>query len=352
VALSFSEALFLYCFKKIKDERTIYSLFHLFQGKKSSQTIQDAHLYNLTPFFQAFPFLTRQELESKVISLQNKGLLIQKAPEHFTLSDKGERELSLFVAGRPMPPRYLDGWKYHHLTSLFWQRLSLLVQVASNLVHQKRQFIPVQNKQETLDWVKDYIRRQNLSREELGHGIFKELSRCLIKCEGEPAVLVRRLTGHDKIGLTSIQTADELEMEHVHYVLEFLNILHFILHKAVETPGCFPLLEGIIRDIEKPVPFTLSTEKTYQLIKKGYTPGQIAQVRNLKLSTIEDHIVEIALHLKDFDLEAYVPKSKQERILQAAQNTSAKKLKQIRDQVADANYFEIRLVMAKNGDKS
>jgi uncharacterized protein YpbB len=352
VELSYNEALFLYCFSKIKDERTIYSLYHLFQGKKSSQTIQDAHLYKLTPFFQAFPLLTRSELEDTVVVLQEKKLLIKKTPEHFTLSDKGEVKLKLFLNDQAFPPRYLDGWKYHHLTSVFWKRLSLLVQVCSNLVHLKKQFIPVQNKQDTLEWVKSFIKRQHLSREELGRSLYGELADFLRQIEGDPAVLVQRLTGHAKIGLTAAQAAEELDMEHANYQLEFLNILHFLLQTAADEPGRFPLLDGLVRDIEKPVPFTLSTEKTYQLISKGYSPEQIAQVRNLKMSTIEDHIVEIALHLNDFDLEPYVPKNKQQRILKAAHNTSAKKLKQIRDQVPDANYFEIRLVMAKNGDKT
>jgi uncharacterized protein YpbB len=78
---------------------------------------------------------------------------------------------------------------------------------------------------------------------------------------------------------------------------------------------------------------------------------QISRIRNLKRSTIEDHIVEIALHIKNFDLAAYVPKDKEKRILEAAKETSAKKLKLIREYAEDASYFEIRLVLARNGDQ-
>jgi uncharacterized protein YpbB len=86
MAISYRDAVFLYCLKQIKDERSIYSLFHLFQGKKSSQTIQDAHLYKLTPFFRALPFITRIELETIVKGFASRGFLEQVASENFMLT--------------------------------------------------------------------------------------------------------------------------------------------------------------------------------------------------------------------------------------------------------------------------
>jgi uncharacterized protein YpbB len=162
-------------------------------------------------------------------------------------------------------------------------------------------------------------------------------------------VLVLRLTGHNKIGLTSEQAAGMLKMTNTRYHLEFLNTLHYMIRTVSFSQNSFPLLSSLVQDAQKEVPLTLSTEKTFHLLEKGYLPNEIAAMRNLKISTIEDHIVEIALHVKDFELNRYVQPDKQKRILDAARKTSAKKLKQIRDQVDDANYFEIRLVLARNG---
>lgn len=349
--LTYTEAVILYSLKQIKGERTIYSLFHLYQGKKSSQTIQDAHLYNLTPFFQAFPFISREELERLIVQLQEKGLLENNSSGHYILSNDGNLKLLEFSHGISVPPKYLDGWKHHHLTVLFWERLSILVQVCSNLVYQKKSFIPVQNKQETLDWVKVFIKKQQEDRDGLASILFTELSSCLLHDRSiDPSLLVLRLTGHDKIGLTPAQAAEMLGMDQMRYHLEFLNVLHFMIGTVTEKGGEFPLLSAVISEVEKEVPFTLSTEKTFQLLNRGYSVEQIASIRNLKKSTIEDHIVEIALHIKDFNLAAYVPEDKEKRILLAAKETSAKKLKLIREHVEDANYFEIRLVLARNGD--
>ena len=60
--LTFLQTIILFCLQKINGERTIYSIYHLLKGKKSSQTIQDTHLFHLQSLFQ-----TEYELESKRI---------------------------------------------------------------------------------------------------------------------------------------------------------------------------------------------------------------------------------------------------------------------------------------------
>ncbi|SEM86109.1 Uncharacterized protein YpbB [Mesobacillus persicus] len=352
MTISYSDAVLLHCLNQINNERSIYSLYHLFQGKKSSQTIQDAHLFNLTAFFRAFPLLTRMELEKAIEELQHSGLLERTSNEHYRLNKFGESALREFHTRNELPPKFLEGWNYHHLTTVFWERLSILVQVCSNLVHQKKGFIPVQNKQETLEWVKSYIKAQNINRYDLAEQLYNELIFCLESEQTiQPSVLILRMTGNNRIGLTSKQAADMLNMENTHYQLEFLNVIHFMIGTISANQDQYKQLSGLVRDAQKTVPFTLSTEKTYRLIEKGFTPIEIANIRKLKTSTIEDHIVEIALHLESFDLNKYVNENKQERIMKVANETSAKKLKQIRDYVNDASYFEIRLVLARNGGR-
>ncbi|WP_343223099.1 helix-turn-helix domain-containing protein [Mesobacillus maritimus] len=272
------------------------------------------------------------------------------ASENFVLTIEGETELNVFQKCVTIPPKFLEGWKYHHLTTLFWERLSLLVQVSSNLINKNKGFIPIQNKQETQEWFKKFLKMQNANRYELAEQLYIELTECLHQEKSiEPAVLVLRLTGHNKIGLTSEQAAERLDMTTTHYHLEFLNILHYMIKTVSTMRNDFPLLSSLVQDVQKEVPLTLSTEKTFQLLDKGYVPNEIAAMRNLKMSTIEDHIVEIALHVKEFELNRYVHPDIEKRIMEVASKTSAKKLKQIRDQVDGANYFEIRLVLARNG---
>ncbi|MBT2677673.1 helix-turn-helix domain-containing protein [Bacillus sp. ISL-35] len=349
MGITYLESVVLSILKTINGERTIYSLFHLLQGKRSSQTIQDAHLYKITPYFSTYPSVSRDGLEKMVGRLKRRGLVEEMAETKVKLTSRGEEELEQHLSQCPLP-EFLNGWKYHQVTEPFWERLTLLIQVSSNLINQERSYIPVRNKPETLSWVKRYIKQQNEDRYILAERLYEELTSALENEGTKPELVVLRLTGFKKIGLTIMQASERTGMEPAHYHYEFLNCLHAMFDRLLESPSVYPLLSGLLNKAEREVPLTLSTDKTYKLLQKGYSLDEIAVVRNLKQSTIEDHIVEIVLTIKEFDIERYVPAGKLERILLAAQQNSAKKLKQIKERVADASYFEIRLVLAKYGD--
>lgn len=349
MGITYLETVVLSILKRINGERTIYSLFHLLQGKRSSQTIQDAHLYKITPYFHTYPSVTRDGLEKMINRLQHRGLVEEIADTKVILTGKGEATLEQQLSEYRLPD-YLNGWKYHQVTDSFWERLTLFIQVSSNLINHERSFIPVRNKRETLTWVKQYIKQQNEDRYKLAERLYGELISALDNEKTKPELVVLRLTGYRKIGLTTMQAAEWIGLEPAHYHFEFLNCLHAMFDKVLENSHAFPLLNGLIKKAERNVPLTISTDKTYKLMQKGYTLEEIAAVRNLKQSTIEDHVVEIALSIKEFNIDHYVPLNKRENILQAAQRNSAKKLKQIKEQVTDASYFEIRLVLAKYGD--
>jgi len=349
MGLTYLESVVLSILKRINGERTIYALLHLLQGKRSSQTIQDAHLYKLTPYFSTYPTVSRSRLEKMMESLKRGGLVEEIAEGKVLLTSRGEEKLRLHLAKCPLP-EFLNGWKYHQVTESFWERLTLLVQVSSNLIHQERSYIPIRNKQETLSWVKQFIKQQSGDRYTLAERLYEELISALENSAIKPELVIIRLTGFKKIGLTLSQASEQIGMEPTHYHYEFLNCLHFMFNKILDVPSAYPLLDGLLNKAERLEPLTLSAKKTYKLLQLGYSADEVAAVRNLKQGTIEDHIVEIALIKTEFDIDYYVPASKQERILLAAQQISAKKLKQMKERVTDASYFEIRLVLAKYGD--
>jgi uncharacterized protein YpbB len=96
---------------------------------------------------------------------------------------------------------------------------------------------------------------------------------------------------------------------------------------------------------------TQSTEKTFQLLNQGYSIADIVNTRQLKKGTIEDHIVELALKISGFSIEPFVTVEKQNQIKKVINETMTKQLRLIQNNVQGATYFEIRLVLAKNGDR-
>lgn len=341
----------LYCLQQINGERSIYSVFHLLNGKKSSQTIQDAHLFQMTRFFKSYQWLSREEFEKIIVEIHNDQLVIEKANQHFLLTNEGKALLQDQLNKNNIPP-FLDGWNYHLLAGVFWERFSLLVQVCSNLINHNSAYLPIQQKYETQYWLKSFLQQSFTKREELAKRLYDEMINCF---ESEnapnPTGLVIRLTGYNRIGLTPMQASSYLKQEFTYYHLQFLNSLHYMIKMIQLQSNQYPLLHSIITDVTTPFSFTISTEKTYELLKNNFSLDKIVEIRKLKRNTIEDHIVEIALIDKAFDISPFVDPEKQKLILLAANKAGSKQLRQIRNLTSGVDYFEIRLVLAKYGEQ-
>jgi uncharacterized protein YpbB len=167
-----------------------------------------------------------------------------------------------------------------------------------------------------------------------------------------PEVLVFRLTGFQQIGLTSLQTANKLNMDPIHYLLEFTNVLHYFIQMLENSAGRFPVLVSLLSNIESNDALTVSARKTWGLLSQGFSIEQVAKIRKLKLSTIEDHLVEFALNIKEFSIDPYIDSEIQREIIKISRQEGTKQLKLIRNRLNAVSYFQIRLALAKYGDQS
>ena len=340
------ESILLYCLKQLNGERTIFSIYHLLNGKKSSQTIQDAHLYSLKRFFRIFEHLPREAFEGMIRKISEKNLVSDCGDQRFLPSHAGE----VFLNNNPTPS-YLNGWKYHPQSIPFWERLSLLVQVTSNLVYQEQRYVPIHKNKQIHIWLKSVLKESNQTRAEMGKNLLSEMINCLEKDKLiDPSVLVFRLTGYQRIGLTSMQIAKNLNLDVFNYQVEFLNILHFLIQTIEMNTNRFPLLSTLLSEFQHNNSLTQSARKTWELLKQGISIDEIVNIRQLKLSTIEDHLVEFALNMNDFLIEDYVDLDMQTKILDISREAKTRQLKIIRNCIKTATYFQIRLVLAKHGE--
>lgn len=348
---TYLSCLILSCLQEINGERTTYSIYHLLKGKKSSQTISDAHLFNMTNLFQTFPQLSRNYFDKIIIYLINKNYLQVVDVDKYKITTKGMEHLDEVTSQMPIP-RVLNGWKYHTIQEDFWKRLSLFIQVCSNLINYDSSYIPIHNDNKISDWVKASLLKLNKNREKLSNELLREVISCLNnEDEIMPEVIVWRLTGHRQIGLTSVQVAELFKMDLYYFHLHFLNGIHFMIDRIASNKEQYPILQHLLFDYEKPIILTNSSLVTYRYLKLGYTIEEIASIRNLKTSTIEDHIVEIALNDQNFLLEPFVPIQVESMIREAIQKLNSKQLKMIRQELeGNISYFQIRLVQARLGE--
>ncbi|MFJ7852689.1 helix-turn-helix domain-containing protein [Peribacillus frigoritolerans] len=352
---NYLQAIILYAIKKFQGERSIYAIYHMLQGKKSSQTIQDAHLFGLTDIFGTMPRFTRQQLNQNIEhSLKHDLINLTDKPDAYEISLQGERMLDDYFKNNPFP-EYLNGWKYHNITPVFWGRLNLLIQTISHIVHNERRFYPIQRNPKIQFFVKEFLHANRQDRALIAQHLYDELVSLLEnQSDMKRDIFILKLTGINRIGLTFEQIAKRKNTEEEYVRYTFLDSLHQMLAE-METGGDYPLLSSLTSDWKRSgnPHLTQSTKTTLRYIQEGKNLGEIAEIRRLKVNTIEDHLVEIVLSEKDFPISDYVTIEDEKEIAEAIKELGTKKLKAIKQMVDNKqiSFFQIRLVLAKIGER-
>ncbi|WP_010301145.1 helix-turn-helix domain-containing protein [Kurthia senegalensis] len=333
----YASKLIVYIFARYNGQRGPSSVYHLFKGKKSGQTIQDVGLFQLHPFFSITPKLHKTQYDTYFNQLiQQQFLLLTEHTVYVT--EKGWA----FIEG--FDPGPLDGWHYRGNEMIFMKRLSLVVQTLSHYAR-GASFIPIEQDGAIQRYVKSYLRahqfQQPLFQETFTKQFIARLDTTRVE-ELSKQVFVLRLSGYEMSGHTWQQIQTELGEDVFSLQLRFIQCLHGLLMQLTETP----LLEDLAQHIKIEQHYTQSTEKTFSLFKEGYTLSQIAQIRHLKESTIEDHFAEMAMVDEDFPIYTFLSKELRRKIEDVATKLQTTKLRQIKENVEQASYFQIRLVLA------
>lgn len=342
----------LFCIKNFQGERSISAIYHLLKGKKTSQTIQDMKIYHLSSLFQLFPHLSKELLIKKINILEKLELIKKVNEQSYLITANGFRELQQQLSLAPIP-KELDGWRYHSVTRLFWERLSLFIQTISNLVHGNKQFYPIVTDEVIVQWMKRFLLSSKKNKYDFARCIHHELFFFLSQLSNlDATIFMLRLTNHKRIGLTFEQLSQIVHQDIARVHVLFYGILHNLIKQIMSNPTHYPMMYQFLKDIHQPVPLTFSTKKTYQFLIQGKTIAEIAKIRRLKESTIEDHIVELACNLDGFSIEPFMTMDEQQKINEALTKVKTNQLKEIRKALNDeVSYFQIRLVLAKRGDQ-
>lgn len=350
--MSFDDFFILFILHRFNGERSIQAVYHLLRGKKSSQTIQDSLLFDLSKIFGTVPAIKMTMLNSVTHQLTNKGYIHENEKDHFKLTINA---IQLISDGEKdgFFPSELNGYRYGKFARRLWSRLSLIIQTLSHIYNGDRSFIPITNNQFVHSSVKDFLLGKQINQiaEEIYHELFAVLKLFPVS---ERNAVVLRLTGVHRIGLTIAQLAQQYGMSLLEGHIMFETILHKMVAHIISSPKQYPLLHSLLEGPkDSPYGLTASSNITRNLLDRGLSIEDIAKQRSLKVNTIEDHLVEIALIDETFQIDKFVPADRVKLIRQAIMDTGTQRLRLIKDKLGDhITYFQIRLVLAKEGLKN
>jgi uncharacterized protein YpbB len=346
--VNFEEAIILFGIRQMNGERTTSGLFHILTGKKSSQVIQDGKLFTLSNLFGTMSNITYAAFTSIVHSLSKEGLIIWNSDNHPLITDYGVDCLTEYLKEHAIP-NHLNGWRYRDMSIVFWRRITLFVQTLSHLRIDDRHFYPIQNDPDILMWVKNHFPFEEKAQVHAAEMLYGEFYHFLQTIDPKDAEnIVYRLTRSGRVGKTTTQIASLLSMDPVECSYRFQGAIHQLIRQLLEDPGRAPGLYTFVKDLDRPYTLTESTLKTYKLLQKNFPLEEVATFRRLKMNTIEDHIVEIAIHVLDFPIEHYITADAQEEIHRESIRLDTRKLKTIKESLGDRfSYFQIRLALAR-----
>ena len=336
------QQILLKIFSKLNNDRTISAAYHLLRGKRSGQTIQDVGIFKLHEFFCLLPKLSRKKFDIEVDKMMEEGfLIINDDNGHFSMTAKGLEK------GIEDLPCTFYSWNYRGNEHIFFGRLSLVIQALSYQSSNTKQFIPIQRDEQIQHFARAFLLQNKYQAGHLQQELFREITESieilpisLLQKE----LLINRLTGNHMPGLTWQQLAFDANMSEMDVQLLYISALHNWL---LEIPNNHTYLGQIAENIQVDIVLTESTFQTVKLFKQGHSISEIAALRSLKESTIEDHIVEYAMNETTFPFENFVSVVDQNLVFDVIEQNNTKRLKVLHEKVPHLTYFQLRLVLAK-----
>ncbi|PWU68616.1 helix-turn-helix domain-containing protein [Gracilibacillus dipsosauri] len=339
----------LYCLQQVQGERSVANIYHLIVGKKSTQSIQDSYIYNLSKYYGIYRILKRDQFEEMIHQLIADGYMKLDQDGKGTLTEKGSLYL---VKGSHLQLLSLNGEKFSEKAPAFLDKLLLLIQTMTNVMAGQRGFIPVIDNPLIQREVKQIIARHSLLSQANFSNLYKDLYSHLNTIPSSYAdIFVDHMTTYRQVGLSKQQLALKYQVTvfDIHCIL--MNIIHQLL-ASIQQSSSFYVLDKIDL-VHKSIPITESAQRTYQQLKKGMDIEQIAKRRGLKENTIQDHIIEIAYWENNLVWSEFITKKIYDEILQIVNHLNTNKLKNIKSHLPEyVSYFQIKLVIALENKKS
>lgn len=331
-----------FLFSRLQKEKTANAAYYILQGKRSGQSLQDARNYGLEAYFSILPKLTLAQFDHEVADLQAQQYITIDAEKIVHLTEKG------MLVVQKMRPHHFNGWFYRGNERIFFQRLSLIIQTVSYLRVDEKQFLPIQQDPQIQQFVKGFLRTKPYTRQSFADQLKAELHTLLKAQQGNDLgkeVFVYRLTGYRHTGKTWIQIARQLEMAPLDVQCAFIETAHWLLDQ-LEQEEHMPLLQEIAFELKLAITLTASTKQTKQLFDIGKSLEEIAMIRQLKMSTIEDHIIELAMNDPQFPIGRFVALEDCHIVKKFIAETQIKKLRLLKDRFSKLTYFQLRLILS------
>ncbi|RXK19295.1 helix-turn-helix domain-containing protein [Macrococcus sp. DPC7161] len=297
--------------KKFHD-KTEKSIYHILIGHKTHQTYFDAVIQDLLPFFA----ICRDS------NLEYEAFLKQ------------------FQIDKDSPSRMPKYPYFYEASEQTFITVQLLVQSLSHLSYHQKQFIPLTNQFVIQKQVKSMLHEMKQRHAKDFIQIFsKDLLKLLNDIEDlcGHCYLMYNLSGFQNKMISEFELSQMLDVS-ITAINEML-----LIEKNTMTYCLNNKTYQFLNACYYRAPLHINTNKTYQLLLKGESLEGIAQQLNVRIHTVQDHVLEILI--KDYPLATKQLITNDEIKLIKPLYGQFGKLKSYYDQTDLKDYFKIKLAI-------
>src|SRR5690625_3389836 len=139
----------------MKEERTIYSIFYLLKGKRSIQTVQDAHLFNLTSYYGIYKKISLHEYDVILQNLLDEQKINYNDTTHTYFITKKDES---YIREDNNSQVFFSGMKYNNVARSFYKRLILFIQMYAIMKRVNQRYMPIIEDIQTVNIINNLYR--------------------------------------------------------------------------------------------------------------------------------------------------------------------------------------------------
>lgn len=302
-----------YAMSRAFNYKTNKSIYNILTGKKSHQTFFDASSQQLLSLYHSLPNLKYSTFEQFILQ-------------------KDDFKKSIQVKIHPQ-------YTYDSLTQTF-SCIQLLIQTLSHTRKESNTFIPIVQNTYIQQRVKQ-LYHQVIESNQVSNTIdeiyllFENLNN-----KYNHTFLHYYLQGYEESMYTRQQISLIESIPQSELFEREMNELIDILNQLKDSTKYPILSQAIILS-----PLLTNTYLSYQKLKSGLNLKEIAQLQNVKLNTIEDHILEMYIKGYLIDYTLFINKKDILEFINYYQKHRGERLKFYKEHFTDWTYFQIKLVI-------
>lgn len=265
--------------------------FHILQGKRTGSTLFQALRNGTLAYYGLFPRLERAAFDSVIQKSLERRALMEREGDRFCLTDRGRSWVDRYFDSTGCPDQ-IDQSLYGFFDLDFWEKIQLLTQVLSEKAYLNKNYVPMTQSLPQQFWVKKWLYQHESA--DLVDRFYEEWVYLLGQMEKDQADLISwQLTGHSQIGQTRGQLLGKKSQDKIFLI----NQIHGLLRLVDDYSSDCPLFYSVRQDAWKEN-YGLLSKTAYEtklLLAENLIPEEIALRRQVKLGTVSDHLVEIAV---------------------------------------------------------